>query len=188
MRKQLLIMLCTCGLSIPTFAMTYVDIKTNKGLIQVELDDQKAPLSTQNFIQYAKSGFYSNTIFHRVIPNFMIQGGGFTKAMVQKPTKDSIQNESSNGLKNLRGTIAMARTNHPHSATSQFFINLKDNHFLDASMMNPGYAVFGKVTKGMDVVDEIAKVKTGISGQHENVPVEHVVIESVTIKETTVKK
>lgn len=157
-----------------------VDIKTNKGNIIVELDEQKAPVSVKNFLMYVDKGYYSNTLFHRVIPGFMIQGGGFTKAFRQKPTDAPIQNEGNNGLKNTRGSIAMARTNDPNSATSQFFINLADNPALDHNATSPGYAVFGHVTSGMDVVDKIAQERTHSQDGHQNVPVTPVVIESVT--------
>jgi peptidyl-prolyl cis-trans isomerase B (cyclophilin B) len=154
------------------------------GSITVELDDEKAPITVKNFLDYAASGHYDGTIFHRVIDGFMIQGGGFTKAMDQKPTKDPIKNEAANGLTNKRGTIAMARTMVVDSATSQFFINLVDNDFLNFRAPTPqyyGYAVFGKVTDGMDVVDKIAKVKTGFAGPHQNVPEEPIVIKKVHV-------
>ena len=154
------------------------------GTIALELDDAKAPITVKNFIDYAKAGHYDGTIFHRVIDGFMIQGGGFTKAMDQKPTKAPIKNEAANGLLNKRGTIAMARTMVVDSATSQFFINLVDNDFLNFRAPTPqffGYAVFGNVTDGMDVVDKIAKVKTGNSGMHQNVPEEPVVIKKVHV-------
>ena len=154
------------------------------GVIALELDDEKSPATVANFVQYAKDGHYDGTIFHRVIDGFMIQGGGFTKEMNQKPTREPIRNEAMNGLKNKRGTIAMARTMVVDSATSQFFINLVDNDFLDFSAPTPqgfGYAVFGKVTSGMEVVDAIAKVKTGFSGPHQNVPETPVVIKKVTV-------
>ena len=154
------------------------------GTITLELDGEKAPATVANFAQYAKSGHYDGTIFHRVIDGFMIQGGGFTKDMNQKQTREPVRNEAMNGLKNLRGTIAMARTMVVDSATSQFFINLVDNPFLDFTSPTPqgfGYAVFGKVIDGMDVVDAIAKVKTGFSGPHQNVPESPVVIRSVAI-------
>ena len=154
------------------------------GTITLELDEAKAPATVANFAQYAKDGHYDGTIFHRVIDGFMIQGGGFTRDMNQKPTRAPIRNEAMNGLKNARGTIAMARTMVVDSATSQFFINLVDNDFLDFTSPTPqgfGYAVFGAVTDGMDVVDAIAKVKTGYSGPHQNVPEEPVVIRRVTI-------
>jgi cyclophilin family peptidyl-prolyl cis-trans isomerase len=137
-----------------------ITIETNKGNITIELDEVNAPETVKNFLSYVDEGFYNGTIFHRVIPNFMIQGGGFTPEGVQKKTKPPIKLESNNGLKNVRGTIAMARTNIPDSATSQFFINTVDNDFLNYKPGNPGYAVFGKVIEGMDVVDEISKVKT----------------------------
>lgn len=161
-------------------------IKTNKGVIEVELFKDKAPISVDNFIQYVKSKHYDGTVFHRVIPNFMIQGGGFDANLNQKATRDSIKNEAENGLKNLRGTLAMARTSVVDSATSQFFINLKDNSFLDHGTRDFGYAIFGKVTKGMEVVDAIAKVRTGAKGPFgQDCPVENVVIESIKIKSLT---
>ena len=166
--------------------MKKVTMETSMGKIELELDDAKAPKTVANFIAYAKAGHYDGTIYHRVIPNFMIQGGGFTKDMSQKKTNDPIKNEADNGLKNLRGTIAMARTMVVDSATSQFFINLVDNGFLDFRGPHPsmyGYAVFGKVTSGMDVVDKIAAVRTGNHGMHQNVPVEPVVIKKVTVAE-----
>lgn len=162
-------------------------IETNLGIIELELDEKKAPITVKNFVDYAKNGHYDNTIFHRVISGFMIQGGGFTADMSQKSTKDPISNEAMNGLKNDRGTIAMARTMVVDSATSQFFINLVDNSFLNFRNPTPngfGYAVFGKVTKGMDVVDAIAKVPTGNKGMHQDVPVQPVVMKKVTIEET----
>jgi len=159
-------------------------METSKGTITLELNDEKAPVTVANFAEYAKAGHYDGTIFHRVIDGFMIQGGGFTKDMNQKPTRDPIRNEAQNGLHNVRGTIAMARTMVVDSATSQFFINLVDNDFLDFQNPTPqgfGYAVFGMVTDGMSVVDEIAKVKTGFAGPHQNVPEEPVVIRKVTV-------
>ena len=164
--------------------MKKATIETSMGSITVELDDEKAPITVKNFLDYAASGHYDGTIFHRVIDGFMIQGGGFTKAMDQKPTKAPIKNEASNGLTNKRGTIAMARTMVVDSATSQFFINLVDNDFLNFRAPTPqyyGYAVFGKVTDGMDVVDRIAKVKTGFAGPHQNVPEEPIVIKKVHV-------
>jgi cyclophilin family peptidyl-prolyl cis-trans isomerase len=166
--------------------MKKATIETSMGSITVELDDAKAPVTVKNFLDYAASGHYDGTIFHRVIDGFMIQGGGFTKAMDQKPTKAPIKNEAANGLANKRGTIAMARTMVVDSATSQFFINLVDNAFLDFRNPTPqgfGYAVFGKVTKGMEVVDKIAKVQTGNRGMHQDVPVKPVVIKKVTVGE-----
>jgi cyclophilin family peptidyl-prolyl cis-trans isomerase len=160
-----------------------VTIATSMGNIKVELDEEKAPISTKNFLTYVKEKHYDGTIFHRVIPAFMIQGGGMTADMKEKGgTHASIQNESKNGLKNKDGTIAMARTNDPNSATDQFFINVKDNDFLDfKSDDQPGYAVFGKVTSGMDVVRKIEKVATTDKFPHQNVPVEAVTIKSVKI-------
>lgn len=163
-----------------------VTLETSKGKIVLELFPDKAPLTVENFISYVKSGFYDGTIFHRVIKGFMIQGGGLTPAMEGKPTTPPVQNEADNGLKNERSTIAMARTNDPHSATAQFFINLVNNEFLNHKGKNPqgwGYAVFGKVTEGMDVVDSIAKVQTGTKGQFGDVPAEPVMIQKATMKE-----
>ena len=164
--------------------MKKATIETSMGTITVELDDERAPATVENFVKYAADGFYDGTIFHRVIDGFMVQGGGFTRDMNQKDTRGPIRIESMNGLKNLRGTIAMARTMVPDSATSQFFINLVDNGFLDftaPTQSGYGYAVFGKVTDGMEVVDRIAKVRTGFSGPHQNVPEESVVIRKVTV-------
>lgn len=161
-----------------------VTMSTSMGDIKLELDAEKAPVTVANFLDYAKAGHYDGTIFHRVIANFMIQGGGFTADMKQKPTKDPIKNEADNGLKNLDGTIAMARTNVVDSATSQFFINVKDNAFLDHRGKNPagyGYAVFGKVVEGMDVVRKIEAVATANKAGHGDVPVEPVVIKSVKV-------
>ena len=159
---------------------------TNKGTIVIEMDAAKAPETVANFEQYAKDGFYNGTIFHRVIDGFMIQGGGMEPGMKEKATRDSIKNEADNGLTNDRGTIAMARTPDPHSASSQFFINLNDNNFLNftsADAQGYGYCVFGKVVEGMDVVDEIKNVATGSSGGHQDVPTEDVVIESVEVED-----
>ena len=159
-------------------------IETSMGTITLSLNADKAPATVANFAQYAKSGFYDGTVFHRVIDGFMIQGGGFTKEMNQKPTREPVRNEAMNGLKNRRGTIAMARTMVVDSATSQFFINLVDNDFLDFTAPTPqgfGYAVFGEVTDGMAVVDAIAKVKTGFAGPHQNVPETPVVIRKITV-------
>jgi cyclophilin family peptidyl-prolyl cis-trans isomerase len=158
-----------------------ITIKTNYGNIEVELFEEKAPLSCENFRQYAKDGFFANTIFHRVIPNFMIQGGGMDENMVQEPTRDSIKNEADNGETNCRGTLAMARTAEIDSATAQFFINLSDNDFLNHGDRDFGYAVFGKVIEGMDVVDAIGAVPTGNTGGHQDVPVDAVTILEVTI-------
>jgi peptidyl-prolyl cis-trans isomerase B (cyclophilin B) len=153
-------------------------------VIELELDAEKAPVTVANFLEYVDGGHFDGTIFHRVIPDFMIQGGGFTTAFVQKPTRPPIKNEATNGLANARGTIAMARTNVVDSATAQFFINLKDNAFLNHSGPGQayGYAVFGRVTKGMDVVDKIAAVPTGSKGGHQDVPKTDVVIESAKRK------
>ena len=161
-----------------------VKITTNQGDIIVQLEAAKAPKSVENFLQYAKAGHYNGTIFHRVIDGFMIQGGGFTPDMQQKPTRSPIPLESRNGLSNVRGTLAMARTNVPDSATSQFFINVKDNGFLDSARSpdGNGYAVFGKVTQGMDVVDKIRKVETSQRGPFGDVPVQPVIIKQVTIE------
>ena len=167
--------------------MTQVTIKTSVGDIQLELNDEKAPITVENFKTIVSSGYYEGTIFHRVINGFMVQGGGLTADMNNKSSGTSpIQNEANNGLSNDRGTIAMARTGEPHSATSQFFINHKDNGFLNHTGENPqgwGYAVFGKVTDGMDVVDQIADVATGNVGPYQDVPLEVITIESVTISE-----
>ncbi len=164
--------------------MKQATIETSMGSITLELDDEKAPITVANFLAYAQSGHYEGTIFHRVIDGFMIQGGGLTKALDQKATNEPIKNEAANGLTNARGTIAMARTMVVDSATSQFFINLVDNAFLNYSGPDPrtfGYAVFGKVTDGMDVVDRIAKVKTGTFGPYQNVPEEPIVIKKVYV-------
>jgi peptidyl-prolyl cis-trans isomerase B (cyclophilin B) len=159
--------------------MTTVTLETSMGDIRVELNAEKAPVTTENFLKYVRDGFYDGTIFHRVIKGFMIQGGGFNDQMIQKMAQDPIRNEADNGLPNERGTIAMARTQEPHSASSQFFINHKDNAFLNYSAPNIqgwGYCVFGKVTDGMDVVDAIAGVSTTNRGGHGDVPEEPVVI------------
>ena len=158
-----------------------VTLQTTMGDVVLELDIGKAPLTTRNFLDYVESGFYNDLIFHRVIDGFMIQGGGFNENMVQASTRPPIRNESGNGLKNERGTIAMARTNNPDSATAQFFINLKDNDFLNYSSRNAGYAVFGQVIEGMSVVDKIAKVRTGRSGGHADVPLEPVIIKKAMV-------
>jgi len=157
-----------------------VRLETNFGVIAIELDTGRAPATVKNFLEYVESGFYSNTVFHRVIDGFMIQGGGFEPGMNQKRARSPIKNEADNGLKNERYTIAMARTSEPHSASSQFFINVKDNGFLDHTAPNAqgwGYCVFGKVVEGRDVVDKIKQVKTGKRGGHADVPVEDVIIE-----------
>jgi len=161
-----------------------VRLDTGMGEIVIQLDAAKAPKSVANFLEYVKAGHYNGTIFHRVIPNFMIQGGGFDTEMNQKPTRAPIPLESKNGLTNLRGSVAMARTNVPDSATAQFFINLKDNAFLDSanSPDGTGYAVFGKVVSGMDVVDKIWAVPTGNKGPHQNVPVTPVLIRKASVE------
>ncbi len=158
-----------------------ITIVTNHGDIVVDLFEESAPLSSENFRQYAADGFFSDTVFHRVIPNFMIQGGGMPADLSRKSTRAAIKNEAGNGEKNLRGTLAMARTGEIDSATSQFFINLKDNTFLDHSDRDYGYAVFGKVVDGMDVVDAIAAVATGNQGGHQDVPLEPVTITEVRL-------
>lgn len=166
--------------------MVTITMQTNKGVITLELDGDKAPDTVANFVAYANAGHYDGTIFHRVIPGFMIQGGGFDAEMNQKSTNAPVKNEANNGLKNVNGSIAMARTNDPHSATAQFFINVKDNSFLDHTAPTPsgwGYAVFGNVTDGMDVVTTIEKVPTGNRAGHQDVPLEAVVIEKVTVTE-----
>lgn len=163
-----------------------VKMQTSQGSLDIELDDERAPESVRNFLAYAQKGHYDGTVFHRVIKGFMIQGGGFEPGMHQKATKDQIKNEANNGLKNTRGTLAMARTQAPHSATAQFFINVVDNDFLNfsgESLQGWGYCVFAEVVEGMDVVDKIKAVPTGRSGMHQDVPKEDVVIESVTVSE-----
>lgn len=168
--------------------MKKVLIQTNMGNIVIQLDSAKAPITVENFVTYVNDGFYNGTLFHRVIPGFMIQGGGFSADFVQKPTNAPIKNEAANGLKNKRGTLAMARTSDPNSATGQFFINLKDNGFLDYTSATPsgyGYAVFGEVVEGMDVVDKIAQVKTGSKNGHQDVPVEPVLIQTMVLEPAT---
>lgn len=185
MKKQF-----TAFAALATFALSalaanpQVELKTNQGNITVEVFADKAPKSAENFLQYVRDGFYDGTVFHRVIDGFMIQGGGFDGDMKQKATRPPIENEAKNGLKNEPGTLAMARTSDPHSASSQFFINLVPNTSLDyPSRDGWGYAVFGKVTTGMEVVNAIGKVATGNRGFHQNVPVEAVVIESARVLE-----
>ena len=156
-----------------------VNLTTSAGVVRIELDDARAPLSVENFLSYVRSGHYDGTVFHRVIKGFMIQGGGFAAGMKQKPTQGEIQNEANNGLKNDKYTLAMARTNAPHSATAQFFINATDNDFLNHRNESPqgwGYAVFGKVVDGIDVVDQIERVATGRKGGHDDVPTDDVMI------------
>lgn len=159
-------------------------LHTNHGDIHIELDEKNAPKTAENFLNYAKEGFYNGTIFHRVINNFMIQGGGFDVDMKQKSSKTPIKNEANNGLKNIRGSIAMARTSDPHSASSQFFINVTDNVFLNhrnETMDGWGYCVFGQVTQGLDIIDKIKEVKTGNRSGHQDVPVENVIIETAEV-------
>jgi peptidyl-prolyl cis-trans isomerase B (cyclophilin B) len=166
--------------------MAKVQLNTSMGNITLTLNDELAPISTENFLDYVRSGHYDGTIFHRVIANFMVQGGGMTAGMKQKPTKATIENEADNGLQNSRGSVAMARTSDPHSASSQFFINVVDNTFLNFSAPTSqgwGYAVFGEVSEGMDVVDAIRQVKTSSSGFHQDVPKEDVTIITATILE-----
>jgi peptidyl-prolyl cis-trans isomerase B (cyclophilin B) len=163
-----------------------ITLQTNHGDITIELDHENTPNTAQNFLDYAKSGFYDDTIFHRVIDGFMIQGGGFTEKMEHKDGNAPIKNEANKNQKNLRGTLAMARTSDPHSASSQFFINVKDNDFLNFTAENPngwGYCVFGKVTSGMDVIDKIKKIATGNSHGHQDVPKEPVIIQKVIVNE-----
>ena len=162
--------------------MTRVKLATTHGDIVLELDGENSPATVKNFLQYVRDRHYDNTVFHRVIDGFMIQGGGFEPGMKQKPTRAPIENEAKNGLKNAAGTLAMARTQDPHSASAQFFINLVDNRPLDyPSRDGWGYAVFGKVSQGLDIVQKIAKVKTGNAGFHQNVPVDPVIIESARL-------
>ncbi|CAN8139111.1 peptidyl-prolyl cis-trans isomerase B [uncultured Thiomicrorhabdus sp.] len=166
--------------------MSKVIISTTMGDITVRLDDEKAPVGAENFIHYVMEGFYKGTLFHRIIPNFMVQGGGLLPGMEDKDGGDPIENEADNGLKNIRGSLAYARTMDPHSATSQFFINLKDNSFLDHTGKNPqgwGYAVFGQVVEGMDIVDAMAGVETTSRRGHQDVPVEDILITKTTLIE-----
>ncbi|HVN76598.1 MAG TPA: peptidylprolyl isomerase [Thermoanaerobaculaceae bacterium] len=185
MTRFLLLFAVAVAVAVPAqSANPRVKLETTKGTIVIELDQAKAPITVNNFLEYVKSGFYNGTIFHRVIPKFMVQGGGFTPDMQQRPTREPIANESANGLPNKRGTLAMARTPEPNSASSQFFINLVDNDFLDRSQASDGvgYCVFGKVVEGMPVVDAIAAVKTGNVGQFQNVPLQPVVLKQAVIE------
>jgi cyclophilin family peptidyl-prolyl cis-trans isomerase len=183
--KQLLALFFALSLALAAHASNpQVELKTNQGTIVFELDAAKAPKTVENFLQYVKDGFYNGTIFHRVIDNFMIQGGGFEPGMKEKAKREPIQNEAKNGLKNVTGSIAMARTSDPHSASAQFFINLKDNDFLDYPGRDGwGYTVFGKVVKGQDVVQKIGKVDTGSSKVFRDVPTTAIVIESAKLIE-----
>ena len=162
-----------------------IRFETTLGSFTVELFEKEAPISAKNFLDYAEAGHFDGTVFHRVIPGFVIQGGGMTADMRQRETRAPIRNEADNGLKNRRGTLSMARTNDPHSATSQFFVNLVDNAFLDPGRGGAGYAVFGCVTEGMDVVDKIAAVKTGSKGGHQDVPVTPIEVKSAKPVEKT---
>lgn len=167
--------------------MTQVVFHTTLGDITIEVDHEKAPISAANFIQYAEDGFYNGTLFHRIIPNFVVQGGGLEPGMENKPTRDPIENEGDNGLKNLKGSLSMARTMDPNSATSQFFINLKDNDFLDHTGKNTqgwGYAVFARIVEGMDVVEKMAQVETTGRQGHQDVPVDDLLVEKTTVKPT----
>jgi len=166
--------------SAPTGPVAVMD--TSLGRIRIALDQEKAPISVANFVKYARAGHYSGTVFHRVIPGFMIQGGGMTAELKEKPTSPPIRNEARNGVRNLRGSVAMARTNDPNSATSQFFISVKNNPSLDFGIQGAGYAVFGQVIDGMDVVDKIVAVPTKNAGPYQNVPVTPVVIKSVRVE------
>jgi peptidyl-prolyl cis-trans isomerase A (cyclophilin A) len=185
MKTRLAALLCAALLCLPAWAQQKVKLATSQGDIVLELDREKAPKSVDNFLQYVKAGHYDGTIFHRVIADFMIQGGGMKADMSEKPTRAPIPLESRNGLSNVRGTVAMARTMDPNSATAQFFINVKDNAFLDQpnSRDGNGYAVFGKVVSGMDVVDKIRAVAVNDKGGHQNVPTQ-----AVTIKKATLEK
>ena len=188
MLRLILTSLAAITLSLNGYAQNpQVEMRTSMGVIVLELQPDNAPNTVQNFLQYAKEGFYNGTIFHRVIGDFMIQGGGFTPDLQQKKTRDAIKHEGGNGLKNQVGTVAMARTADPHSATSQFFINVVDNQMLDFRGPGPqeiGYTVFGRVVKGLDVVNKIRGVQTTAKGSHQNVPVQAVMIERVTLLET----
>lgn len=181
MLKKLLLTGCILLMTTHAFAADnpHVVINTSFGEIELELEAEKAPITVNNFLDYVDAERYDGTIFHRVIANFMIQGGGFDRYMQQKATKAAIKNEADNGLKNTRGTVAMARTQAPDSATMQFFINHADNDFLNHSSRDFGYAVFAKVVRGMDVVDQIAQVKTSSYGMHQNVPIDPIVIKSI---------
>lgn len=184
-RRAAVVALAMVAITPAAFAAqaTQVKVDTNMGAFVIELNAKAAPKTVENFLAYVRSGFYKNTLFHRVIPNFMIQGGGFVMGMEEKDTRAPIALESRNGLSNVRGTIAMARTNDPNSATSQFFINVRDNRFLDANQAQDGngYAVFGKVVSGMSTVDAIARVKTHSVGYYDDVPIRDVVIKNMSV-------
>jgi len=183
--KKLISSIALCVMPLLAQAAPVVEMTTNKGLIEITLDSAKAPKTVANFVAYAKAGFYNGTVFHRIIDGFMIQGGGFDTKLSQKQTRPPIANEAANGLKNSIGTIAMARTSDPNSATAQFFINVANNEFLDYKNSSPqgiGYAVFGKVTRGMDVVNRIAKTHTGSMNGMDDVPFEPIVIQNVVVK------
>ncbi len=182
MLKKILLTGCMLVAASTLFAADnpHVVINTSFGEVELELNAEKAPISVENFLGYVDAGSYNGTIFHRVIPGFMVQGGGFNSNMQQKPTNKPIENEAGNGLKNDRGTVAMARTQAPHSATMQFFINHANNDFLNQSSRDFGYAVFAKVVRGMDVVDQIAQVRTANQGGHQNVPTDPILINSIT--------
>jgi peptidyl-prolyl cis-trans isomerase A (cyclophilin A)/peptidyl-prolyl cis-trans isomerase B (cyclophilin B) len=185
----ILLLLCSLSAGIAAAANPQVEFKTNVGSFVVELYADKAPATVDNFLRYVNDGFYRGTMFHRVIPGFVVQGGGYTKDYQQKPTREPVKNEAGNGLKNVTATLAMARTSDPHSATSQFFINLKDNSFLDHRAPNPreyGYTVFGRVVKGMDVVEKIAAIPTGAGGPFPaEVPQQAVIVEETKVLNTT---
>ncbi len=193
LKSCLLLLTCVLCMNLSTSALAQAEgekkmikLETNKGDIIIELNTEKAPISSENFLQYVNEGFYDGVIFHRVIKNFMIQGGGFDTDMNQKENRGNIQNEADNGLKNKKYTLAMARTPDPHSASSQFFINTKDNAFLDFTSPTPqgwGYAVFGQVVEGKEIVDEIEKVATGQKGFHQDVPVEDIIIIKASVLE-----
>ena len=190
--KSIFVLLTVFALIGSAFAQNpRVEMKTNRGLIQIELYQDKAPKTVANFLQYAKEGYYTGTLFHRVIDNFMVQGGGFDKDMREKRTRGPIENEATNQLKNEFGTLAMARTTAPHSASAQFFINLKHNEFLnfrEPTTQGFGYAVFGRVVQGMDIVAAIAKMRTGRAGTHSDVPIEPIIIEAITVIANTQEK
>ena len=182
MLRTLIACLALIAAPLALAAAPQVELKTSMGTVVLELYPDRAPETVKNFEEYVQSGFYNGTVFHRVIPGFMIQGGGFDGSMKQKPTRAPIQNEAANGAKNATGTIAMARTNDPNSATAQFFVNLVDNEFLNHGSRDFGYAVFGRVSSGMDVVQKIAAAPTGTRGGHQNVPLEAVTIQSIRRK------